>query len=76
MEKESFVRMWREMEGGGITFNIFDGYNIVRGGGGSRREEGGGRRETMEEGRLTLTQISSVSLDVQCAHSKHRVSLQ
>lgn len=73
MEKESFVRMWREMEGGGITFNIFDGYNIVRGGG---EGGGGGRRETMEEGRLTLTQISSVSLDVQCAHSKHRVSLQ
>lgn len=46
MEKESFVRMWREMEGGGITFNIFDGYNIVRGAGGGRREgdDGGGRR--------------------------------
>lgn len=47
MEKESFVRMWREMEGGGITFNIFDGYNIVRGAGGGRREgddgdDGGG----------------------------------
>lgn len=27
--------------GGGITFNIFDGYNIVRGAGGRRGEEEG-----------------------------------
>lgn len=58
-----------EKEGGReIIFNIFDGIHIVRGAEGG----GAGGSEKMEDGRLTLTRISSVSIDEQCVCSKQK----
>lgn len=57
MEKGKLCQDVEEEGGREIMFNIFSGIHIVTGAGGG----GGGRW-----GRLTLTQISSVSLDVEC----------